>query len=77
MSLRSRFPISDSIEVQTHTEVASRGRLKEVIDSVKHRGSEVLVLATLVDATMSGWALSFCRDYGLRYFEAGNGYIKV
>lgn len=61
--------IGDGIEVQTATEVTTRERLQEVIEAIKGRGGSVLVLATLVDSTLSGWAKTFCADYNLQFVE--------
>eukprot|EP00913_Durusdinium_trenchii_P025978 g24375.t1 len=51
------------------TEVTSKEKLQAVIDGVKNQGSDVLVLATLVDSTMAGWAKSFCADCNMHYVE--------
>lgn len=65
----AQFEVSDGIEVQTATEVTTRERLQEVIEAAKDRGGNVLVLATLVDSTLSGWAKTFCTDYNLQFVE--------
>eukprot|EP00435_Cladocopium_sp_Y103_P035589 s912_g9.t1 len=65
----AQFSISDGIEIQTATEVTTRERLQEVIEAMKDRGGNVLVLATLVDSTLSGWARTFCTDYNLQFVE--------
>ncbi|CAK9091526.1 Hypothetical protein (Fragment), partial [Durusdinium trenchii] len=49
--------------------VTSKEKLQAVIDGVKNQGSDVLVLATLVDSTMAGWAKSFCADCNMHYVE--------
>lgn len=65
----AQFSLRETIEVQTATQVTSKEKLKETIDGIQHKGPDVLVLATLVDSTLSGWAKTFCEDYNLQFVE--------
>lgn len=65
----AQFSLRDTIEVQTATQVTTKEKLKETIEGIQDKGPHVLVLATLVDSTLSGWAKTFCEDYNLQFVE--------